>query len=64
MAAAKKGKCLGRCGASSRNTRKLKHSVDIYGPDIKHLFLFGFDFTHRYQIYMECSLELVHILFS
>jgi hypothetical protein len=27
MAAAKKGKCLGRCGASSRHTTKLKQSI-------------------------------------
>jgi hypothetical protein len=27
MAAAKKGKCLGRCGASSGHTTKLKQSI-------------------------------------
>ncbi len=34
MAAAKKGKCLRRCGASSGHTTKLMQSSNLYSLDI------------------------------
>jgi hypothetical protein len=48
MAAAKKGKCLGRCGASTRHTTKLKQSLFfryLWTGFINFIFAFLFKFV-------------------